>query len=43
VTIKFLRNLDDGFCGNGAAARAAFFIEKVHDFSKGSVSAEYQR
>jgi len=27
--------LDDRFCRNRAAARAAFFIEKIHDFAEG--------
>jgi len=29
-----LRDLDDGIGGNGAVARAAFFVEKVHDFAQ---------
>jgi hypothetical protein len=27
--------LDDRFCGDRAAACAAFFIEKIHNFAKG--------
>jgi hypothetical protein len=27
--------LDDRFCRNGAAARAALFIKKIHDFAEG--------
>jgi hypothetical protein len=34
VTCSF-RDLDDGIGGNGAAARATLFVEKVHDFSQG--------
>jgi hypothetical protein len=33
VTCSF-RDLDDGIDGNGAAARATLFVEKVHDFSQ---------
>jgi hypothetical protein len=27
--------LDDGFGGDGAAARTAFLVEKIEDFAKG--------
>jgi hypothetical protein len=27
--------LDDGFCGDGAASRAALFVEEIHHFSEG--------
>src|SRR5580704_7433504 len=34
VTCSF-GDLDDGIRGHGAAARAAFFVEKVHDLPQG--------